>query len=63
MCLVIFLGGLFFNKNNEKDYLFYVPERYNYALEAFLNIFTTFVLLNIIIPISLLISVEGVKVV
>ena len=61
MCLVVFIGSSVWNSLKAEDYEYYIPIRYKPIGEAFLVIFTVFVLLNTIIPISLIISLEMVK--
>lgn len=61
-CIIIFIGAIVWNSRYAETYAEFIPKRYNYVLESFLSLFTSFVLLNIMVPISLIISVDMVKV-
>ena len=61
LCLIsAFLRGYFFDKNHLKNASFGFTE-YDYAIESFFNYFTYLLLLNTMIPISLIITMEVVK--
>ena len=63
LCL---LSGIFYGiwaKNNYSKHNYLGPEMYNNALEGFLTFFTYFLLLNTMLPISLIISLELLKLV
>ena len=48
-------------KNNYRNHEYLGAEEYNYMLEGFLTFFTYFLLLNTMLPISLIISLELLK--
>ena len=50
-----------FNESHAADYDYFFPERYEPVVEGILAVFTVFILLNTMIPISLIISLEMVK--
>lgn len=60
-CLTIFVGSWIWNYNYQDIYSQFIPTRHNAVTEAVLTFFTIFILLNTMIPISLIISVEMVK--
>ena len=55
------IGSWIWNNNNASDYDYFIPERGNGFSEGILAFFTMFILLNTMIPISLIISLEMVK--
>ena len=61
MCLVIMIGSTIWNSNSASNWDYYIPERYSGIVEGVLSFFTVFILLNTMIPISLIISLEMVK--
>ena len=62
MCLSIFIGSLIWNTNNADNYEYFLPVRYSPVVEAISNFFTCFILLVTLVPISLIISLEMVKI-
>ena len=61
LCIICaILRGVYYTKNLEKNVLLNHTS-YSYALEGFLNFFTYLLLLNTMIPISLIITLEVVK--
>lgn len=61
LCLIIMIGSSIWNENNGDKYDYFIPKRYNSFYEGVLAFFTMFILLNTMIPISLIISLEMVK--
>lgn len=61
MCLVIMVGSAVWNSENAENFDYFIPERYSGVVEGLLSFFTVFILLNTMIPISLIISLEMVK--
>ncbi len=61
LCLVIMIGSAIWNTENASKFDYYIPERYSGFMEGILSFFTVFILLNTMIPISLIISLEMVK--
>lgn len=58
-CLICAIGaGYFYYNNSDAPYMYKI---YNSGLEGFLNYFTYFLLINTMIPISLIVSLEMVK--
>lgn len=59
---MVSIGYSVFRRQNSDDY-FYIdwPFEYNVALDAFLIFLSQFVLINTMIPISLIVSIEIVK--
>lgn len=58
-CLICAIGaGFFYSDNSEAPYMYKI---YGSGLEGFLNYFTYFLLINTMIPISLIVSLEMVK--
>ena len=61
MCLIIFICAGVWNYNWAESYKEFIPVRKSSFVEAILTFFTISVLLNTMIPISLIISLEMVK--
>lgn len=55
------IGAIVWNQENGEKYSYFILQRYNGVLEGILTFFTVFILLNTMIPISLIISLEMVK--
>ena len=62
LSLAIFFGALVWNSNNAETYSYFIPVRYSAVLEAVTSFFTAFILLVVLVPISLIISLEMVKI-
>jgi phospholipid-transporting ATPase len=64
VCLTVSIFNYIWNLNNQEKYLDYVKSEFgSYLFEAFLNFLTMMILTNTMIPISLIISLEMVKLV
>lgn len=61
MCIVCMLGSIFWNVSNSQKYQYFIEVRYGGIAEGILTFFTVYILLNTMIPISLIISLEMVK--
>lgn len=61
LCLICMIGSMVWNGDNSDKYSYFIKKRYSGAGEGVLTFFTVFILLNTIIPISLIISLEMVK--
>lgn len=61
LCFIIFIGSWIWNNSKGDDYDYFIPKRMNGFSEGILAFFTMFILLNTMIPISLIISLEMVK--
>ncbi len=61
LCLVIMIGAAIWNSRNATNYDYFISERYSGFVEGVLSFFTVYILLNTMIPISLIISLEMVK--
>lgn len=61
LCLICMLGSITWNMNNALKYSYFIPLRYGGVMEGVLTFFTVYILLNTMIPISLIISLEMVK--
>lgn len=61
LCSVCCLGSIFWNISNSDKYNYFVEKRYSGGFEGILTFLTVFILLNTMIPISLIISLEMVK--
>lgn len=63
LCLILFIGASIWNSKYDEFYSQFIPKRYSYGSESLVTIFTGLVLFNTIVPISLVISLEMVKVI
>lgn len=61
LCTIVMIGAIVWNQENGEKYSYFILQRYNGVLEGILTFFTVFILLNTMIPISLIISLEMVK--
>ena len=61
LCLIIMIGSIVWNSRHGESYNYFIPKRYHSFTEGVLAFFTVFILLNTMIPISLIISLEMVK--
>ena len=61
MCLVVFVTSWIWHSNNADDYDFNFKKRYSAAVEGLFSVLTLFILMNTMIPISLIVSLEMVK--
>lgn len=61
LCLVCCIGSIVWNVNYGDNYSYFVQKRYSGGLEGVFTFLTVFILLNTMIPISLIISLEMVK--
>lgn len=61
LCLICAIGSTVWNSQNGENYDYFIEKRASPFWEGFLSFFTIFILLNTMIPISLIISLEMVK--
>ena len=62
-CIVCCVLHYYDYKNNEKFYINFVPLDKKLATDCFINFFTYFLLLNTLIPISLIVTIEIIKII
>lgn len=61
LCLVCCIGSIIWNSNKGEGYSYFIEKRASGFGEGVLTFFTVFILLNTMIPISLIISLDMVK--
>lgn len=62
LCLILgILNAAYYSTSDVKRYTYDYIDKYSPALSGFLNIFTYFLLLNTMVPISLVVSLELIK--
>lgn len=61
LCLICSIGSIVWNINKAKSYSYFIEQRTTGFGEGVLTFFTMFILLNTMIPISLIISLDMVK--
>jgi magnesium-transporting ATPase (P-type) len=61
LCLISAIGSIVWNAQHGENYDYFIEKRTSPFWEGVLSFFTLFILLNTMIPISLIISLEMVK--
>ena len=61
LCLTIAICSFIWNSQHADDFQYFIPKRYSPFTESVLNFFTCFILMLNLIPISLIVSLEFVK--
>ena len=61
VCIIVAIFNIFWTRNNAENYSKFIPNDYSPVIQGLLTLGTVFVLTNSMIPISLIISLEMVK--
>lgn len=62
LCIAVVLMGAYWNKDGSLNTGAYIPIAFAFDIDAVLKFFTYFILMNTLLPISLIITMELVKV-